>query len=144
MLIIDRLHPSNAHLLETFLLVQGGLAAVTEFRLARQKDDWLAHPHTYALIALWGDHPAGLAVAVLVPKADARLGFLFVDELMVLPEYQRRGVATALLTQVEQLAQSFGLAGVRLLARPENDAARALYQRMGFHESASLLCEKRW
>jgi aminoglycoside 3-N-acetyltransferase I len=143
MLIIDRLHPSNAHLLETFFLLQGGLPAVAEFRASRRNEDWLAQPHTYALIALWGDHPAGYAVAVRLPKADARRGFLFVDELLVLPQFRRQGVATGLLGHIEQLARTLGLAGVRLLARPENEAARGLYQRAGFQESASLFCEKR-
>jgi ribosomal protein S18 acetylase RimI-like enzyme len=88
--------------------------------------------------------PAGAAVAVRVPKLDGRRGFLFLDELAVLPEHRRRGVAQALLRQVEALARGLGLAGVRLLARPENEAARRLYARQGYAESESIFCEKKF
>ena len=47
--------------------------------------------------------PAGLAAAARLPKADARGGFLFVDELMVLPAYRRQGVARALLEYIMHL-----------------------------------------
>jgi ribosomal protein S18 acetylase RimI-like enzyme len=62
----------------------------------------------------------------------------------VLPEFRRRGVARALLARVEQLARELGLAGVRLLVRPENEAARRLYAALGYQMSASTFCEKRF
>ncbi|MCC6190688.1 MAG: GNAT family N-acetyltransferase [Anaerolineales bacterium] len=106
-------------------------------------------PEAWALEAAWvlaaelEGQPVGVAVVVPIPKLDARRGFLFVDELSVLPAYRRQGVARALLAHVEQLARDLSLAGVRLLARPENAAARRLYARLGYQLNDSVFCEKR-
>jgi ribosomal protein S18 acetylase RimI-like enzyme len=98
----------------------------------------------WVLAAEVDGQPAGIAVAVRVPKLDGRRGFLFVDELVVLPEQRRRGVGQALLGRVEAVARELGLAGVRLLARAENEAARRLYARQGYTESESVFCEKKF
>jgi ribosomal protein S18 acetylase RimI-like enzyme len=83
----------------------------------------------------------GYAVAVRIPKLDARMGFLFVDELYVLPSYRRRGVARRMISHVQSLAREEGLAGVRLLVRPENGPARALYRGCAFQEQESFFCQ---
>jgi ribosomal protein S18 acetylase RimI-like enzyme len=97
----------------------------------------------WTLLATWNAEPAGYAAVCRIPKADARAGFLFIDELHVRQAYRRRGIARALLAHVEGLAQELGLAGVRLLARPENSAARRLYRSAGFAEGPSIFYEKR-
>jgi len=97
----------------------------------------------WVLLARVDGEPAGYALTCRVPKLDQRLGFLFVDELYVLREHRRRGVATALMREVQTLAQELGLAGVRLLVRTENAPARRLYQRLGFVEHSNLFCEWR-
>ena len=95
----------------------------------------------WVLLALVEGAPAGYAAVCRIPKLDARAGFLFVDELYVLAPYRRQGVATALLDHTCRLARELGLAGVRLLVRPDNVAARRLYRAVGFTESPSLFCE---
>jgi ribosomal protein S18 acetylase RimI-like enzyme len=138
---ILRLTPHDAALLEAFLLADGGEAAVAGLRAARARHDLLAADTFWLLLAVVDGQPAGLAAVARVPKADARGGFLFVDELTVLPAYRHQGVATALLRQVIDTAAALGLAGVRLLVRPENAAARRLYAALGFDEHATLLCQ---
>jgi ribosomal protein S18 acetylase RimI-like enzyme len=83
----------------------------------------------------------GYALAVRIPKLDHRIGFVFVDELYVLRAYRRRGVARELLDAVHGLARRDGYAGVRLLVRPSNAAARALYRRLDYTEHEAILCE---
>jgi aminoglycoside 3-N-acetyltransferase I len=141
-LAITRLTPTTAALAEAFLQAEGGPAAVAGLRASRAVYDLLASDSFWLLLARVDDQPAGLAAAARLPKADARAGFLFVDELTVLPAYRRRGVATALLRHTLALAAELGLAGVRLLVRPENEAARRLYRALGFDESATVLCER--
>jgi len=68
---------------------------------------------------------------------------LYVDELYVLQAYRRQGVGRALFEQLSRLARDQGLAGLRLLVRPENESARRFYQSLGFGESNTILCEKR-
>jgi aminoglycoside 3-N-acetyltransferase I len=137
-LSIVRVTGAEAPLLEAFLHAEGGEAAVAGLRAARARYDLLASDSFWLLLARVDGEPAGLAAVARLPKADARAGFLFVDELNVLPEFRRRGVATALLRHTLAFAAELGLAGVRLLVRPENEAARQLYRSLGFDESATV------
>ena len=138
-----RITQDKAALLESFLRAQGGDAAVEGLRVSRETYDLLASDSFWLVMALVDGEPAGLATVARLPKADARVGFLFVDELMVLPRFRRRGVARALLGHVIEMAVEMGLAGVRLLVRPENEAARALYRSAVFGESGTIFCERR-
>jgi ribosomal protein S18 acetylase RimI-like enzyme len=56
----------------------------------------------------------------------------YVDALAVDPAFRRRGVATALLADAEELAARDGLAGVALDTGLSNRAAQALYEAYGF------------
>jgi len=97
----------------------------------------------WILLAIAGDRPVGLAVLVRIPKLDDRVGFLYLDEIHVLAPWRRRGIGTRLIGRALEIAASNCLAGIRLLARPENAAARASYERWGFTASESLLYERR-
>jgi ribosomal protein S18 acetylase RimI-like enzyme len=103
--------------------------------------DWMRSESCLFLLGLVGKEPAGYALAVRIPKADERAGFLFVDELYVLPAFRRRGVARSLLRRLQALSREMGLAGIRLLVRPENAGARALYRSLGFAERETLFGE---
>ena len=59
---------------------------------------------------------------------------LYVDALAVAPEFRRRGVARALLTEAEQVARTAGLAGVALDTGLHNAPARSLYEGFGYRQ----------
>jgi ribosomal protein S18 acetylase RimI-like enzyme len=105
--------------------------------------DALASDSVWFLLAYSDDRAAGLAVLTRVPKLDGRVGFLYLDELHVLAEHRRRGIGTALIGSAVDLARELGLTGIRLLTRPDNEAARALYESLGFHASETLLYQIR-
>jgi ribosomal protein S18 acetylase RimI-like enzyme len=84
----------------------------------------------------------GYVAAARIPKTDARIGFLFIDELYVLCGYRRQGHATRLLEMAVTHAMNLRLGGVRLLVDPENAAARQLYQKLGLIERILILCER--
>lgn len=100
-------------------------------------------PTTWILLAIADDLPAGLAILVRIPKLDDRIGFLYLDELHVLAPWRRRGIGTRLINRTFEIASSHRLAGIRLLARPENAAARASYERWGFAATENLLYQRR-
>jgi len=127
----DRAEETNASAEE----VRSGAAS------ALRAYDFLASDAFWVVLAHVGGEPAGLAHACRIPKVDERTGFLYVDEVYVAPAHRRKGVGVALLRRVKQLSEELGLAGVRLLVRPENDAARALYRRAGFQEYPTMLCQ---
>lgn len=116
--------------------------AVADVQQSRKRFDFLNSDSFWTLVAVVGGTPVGYAAVCRIPKADVRAGFLFVDELHVLQSFRRRGVATALLKHTVRLADELGLAGVRLLVRPENKAARHLYRAAGFSESPTLFCQR--
>lgn len=96
------------------------------------------------LIAFYGDQPAGLFILTRIPKLDARLGFLYLDELHVVHELRRHGIGQALLQHCIKLAEKLGLAGIRLLARIDNKAARCLYESAGFRGNETMLYQFRF
>ncbi len=115
--------------------------AEAELRQSLAHYDLLRSDAFWLFLAQVEDRAVGYAAVVRIPKGDARHGFLYVDELYVLKAYRQRGVATSLLEAVRNLAEQEGYAGVRLLVRPSNAAARALYQHLGYVEYKTILCE---
>jgi ribosomal protein S18 acetylase RimI-like enzyme len=66
----------------------------------------------------------------------------FVTELFVKPEARRRGLGRRLLeATLEQLRQR-GANTVHLMVRPDNQRARALYERLGFEVSPRVMMTK--
>lgn len=91
------------------------------------------------LLALFDGEPVGYAAFVRISKLDQRVGFLYLDELHVLDEYRRRGVGTALLGEAFALVNRLGLAGIRLLTRPQNSSAQRFYEKHGFSGDRAIL-----
>ena len=54
--------------------------------------------------------------------------------LIVLPEYRRRGIASALLAEAETWAKDTGAAGIRLDSGAERAPAHACYREAGYTE----------
>ena len=57
---------------------------------------------------------------------------LHINNLAVVPECRRQGVASALLRRVTEEAARFGIRRTMLEVRRSNTAARQLYERFGF------------
>lgn len=58
---------------------------------------------------------------------------IFIDEMVISPEFQGQGIGTKLLKGVIQEAQTKGIP-VRLRVFRENTAAHVLYERLGFKD----------
>jgi [ribosomal protein S18]-alanine N-acetyltransferase len=57
---------------------------------------------------------------------------LHINNLAVVPEFRRQGIATALLRRVMDEAARFGIRRTMLEVRQSNTPARQLYERFGF------------
>ena len=84
-----------------------------------------AAPYTF-YVAVNGDDPVGYIGAYLTGDE------LNLTNLAVFPLWRKRGVGTALLREVMNLAAGRGLYGVTLEVRESNLAAIALYRKFGF------------
>ncbi|USZ67449.1 GNAT family N-acetyltransferase [Halorussus salilacus] len=80
------------------------------------------------LVTTDGDDPVGYLVAF----HDGEAGY--VAELVVAPECRREGRARRLLGAAFDRLRESGCSRVRLAVHPENDAARRLYESLGFEE----------
>ncbi len=68
-------------------------------------------------------------VTLLSTRSPQRVN---VANVAILPEYRRRGIARALMEEVEKEARQRGAAEIRLQVARDNDAALKLYQSMGY------------
>ena len=85
------------------------------------------------------ENPSCLYLAAL--EGDTLLGYIgvqtvldegYINNVAVRPEYRRRGIASALISLLIEQAREIGLAFLTLEVRASNDAARALYEKLGF------------
>ena len=74
------------------------------------------------------DTPVGYLVAFHDDEAA------YVAEIVVAPEYRREGRARRLLVAAFDRLRESGCSRIRLAVHPDNDAARSLYESLGFEE----------
>jgi GNAT superfamily N-acetyltransferase len=91
----------------------------------------LADRRTLMLVAFDGEQPVGLVLAHELPRRHGDRAKLFVYEVDVAESHQRRGIASALLSRLADLARERGIRIGFVLADPGNGPANALYRRVG-------------
>jgi len=69
----------------------------------------------------------GVAALEVEGKERGRIHWVY-----ILPEYQRRGIGTALVSYVEQEAREIGLKRLRLLTVEQADWAVSFYKKLGY------------
>lgn len=78
------------------------------------------------------DRPAGFASAVEVFHPDKR-GELFLNEIDVIERERRRGVARALIEELQQIGRELGCVNMWVLTDENNAPAMGLYRTTGGH-----------
>ncbi|UPW00899.1 GNAT family N-acetyltransferase [Halorussus gelatinilyticus] len=116
------------------------LARPADRATLREIQTYLREPNP-ALLAYAIDGPPVVLVSA-TPDGDLA-GYLvalhdgetsYVAEIAVAPAYRREGRARRLLAGAFDLLRERDCATIRLSVRPDNDAARRLYESMGFEE----------
>jgi ribosomal protein S18 acetylase RimI-like enzyme len=93
-------------------------------------DAFLASAGHHLLVAYEGEQPVGFVSGVELLHPDKGRE-LFLYELGVDEEHRRRGIATALVDALAELARERGCYGMWVLTEPENAAALATYRAAG-------------
>jgi GNAT superfamily N-acetyltransferase len=90
------------------------------------------------LVAEMGDERAGLlTMFTSVPERepDEPSGsYALIADLVVLPEFRRRRIASALVREAEVIARSSGAPVIRLEVMAGNESARSFYERLGWRD----------
>jgi aminoglycoside 6'-N-acetyltransferase I len=94
-------------------------------------DSLLADPRTLMLVAFDGERPVGFVLAHELPRRHGDPAKLFLYEVDVAESYRRRGIASALLAQLAELARERGIRTGFVLTEPDNGPANALYRSAG-------------
>ncbi len=90
------------------------------------------------VVALDQGEVIGFASGTVLMHPDKPTQF-FVNEVSVHEDYQRRGIATRMCKRIFDLARERGCEGIWLGVQVKNDAARALYRKIGARETKGLV-----
>jgi GNAT superfamily N-acetyltransferase len=100
----------------------------------------VANPiHGRAAIIRSGDVPVGYAVLCYGFSLEFCGRDGFIDEFYVAPEHRGRGIASAALARLADLARGDGIEALHLEVMDGNDRAARLYRRHGWEQRASRL-----
>lgn len=91
----------------------------------------LADPRTLMLVAFDAERPVGLVLAHELPRRHGVPAKLFVYEADVAESHRRRGIASALLARLAELARERRIPAGFVLTEPDNGSANALYRSAG-------------
>jgi aminoglycoside 3-N-acetyltransferase I len=94
----------------------------------------LARSDVFALAALDGAAVVGGLVAYTLPKLEQPRSEVYLYDLAVAGSHRRRGIATALIRHLQALARAAGAWVVYVQADHGDDAAIALYSKLGVRE----------
>jgi ribosomal protein S18 acetylase RimI-like enzyme len=91
----------------------------------------LADPRTLMLVAFDGERAVGFVLAHELPRRHGDRAKLFVYEVDVAETHRRRGIASALLARLAELARERDIRAGFVLTEPDNGPANALYRNVG-------------
>lgn len=97
---------------------------------------FLADEDTILLVAFERGGPIGFVLAYVLRRRHGDARQLFVYEVDVVASHRRRGVATALLGELESLAVAGGIRRGFVLTERENVSAMGLYRSVGGREAS--------
>jgi ribosomal protein S18 acetylase RimI-like enzyme len=102
-----------------------GVAGGVDLALAQGSPAWL-------WLAEREGRPVGVFLANRIVSVERGGATLWIEELYVVPEARRQGVARAMLERVFETARRSGIRAVDLEVVPTQAAAFALYRSLGF------------
>ena len=98
--------------------------------IASAVERFVADPNHHLLLAYAGEGPVGFVSGVEMTHPDKGTE-MFLYELAVDEDYRRRGVGSALVEALADLARTKGCYDVWVLTEEDNEAAVATYRRAG-------------
>lgn len=110
----------------------GGGAALPDAVKENLVPALLACPNAFSFLAYIDARPAGLLNGFIALSTFRAQPLFNVHDVVVLPEFRRRGVAQQLFLAAERFARERGCCKLTLEVLEGNSGARALYGELGF------------
>ena len=95
---------------------------------------WLGNSNHIALVALDSGVVVGGLTAYVLDKLEQARREVYIYDLAVAQEHRRLGIATALIGRLKEIARELGAYVIFVQADLGDDAAIALYERLGARE----------
>lgn len=116
---------------------------VTQANIARTLQESVQHPEKVQLIAFdLANTVIGYSLLVFYWSNELGGNVIFIDELLIASTHRGQGIATQFFSWLEEAYRTRAVA-LMLETTPDNDRARALYQRLGFQRYKNLHLIKR-
>jgi aminoglycoside 3-N-acetyltransferase I len=136
---IRRLGPADVGLLRKLNVLFGEAFADPEtYGAAPPRDAYveslLAKDHVAVVAALAGDEVLGGLVAYELDKFESERREVYIYDLAVAEKHRRRGIATALIGHLREIARSRGASVIYVQADYGDEPAIALYEKLGVRE----------
>lgn len=136
---IRTLAPADVPVLEGMLAMFGeAFGEPDTYGAARPRaaylEQLLASPQFIALAALQGGEVAGGLAAYVLPKFEQERSEVYIYDLAVAEPHRRRGIATALIRELQAVAARRGAWVIYVQADHGDDPAIALYTGLGSRE----------
>lgn len=136
---VHRLRPGDDARFAAMLdLFAEAFADVQSYATARPgqayRDDLLAREDVHVLVAVAGTAVIGALVAYELRKFEQERSEVYIYDLAVAEAWRRRGVATAIITTLKEIAKARGAWVVYVQADYGDDPAVALYTKLGTRE----------
>jgi len=137
---IHRLAPGDLDTMNAMLALFGDAFEEPDTYTAARPDaeytrKLLASGSFIALAALFEERVVGALAAYELQKFEQARSEIYIYDLAVAEAYRRRGIATALIERVRQIAAERGAWVVVIQADQGDDAAIALYDKLGKREA---------
>lgn len=133
---VRRLEPGEGSMLREMLAVFAEAFGEGDAYLAAiPKDDYLARllakPHIVAIAGLVGDRVVGGIVAYVLDKFEQDRREVYIYDLAVAEAYRRRGIARAMIAELQQVASALDAFVIFVQADIEDAPAIELYRSIG-------------
>ncbi|HXW77524.1 MAG TPA: GNAT family N-acetyltransferase [Candidatus Eremiobacteraceae bacterium] len=109
-------------------------AAAREFLTRR-----LSERGSLLLLARWDGAPAGLARAFETYGSIALRPLWILEDLYVIPDLRKHGIASALIERAQAEAKARGASAITLETAATNATAQRLYERLGYARERTFI-----
>jgi ribosomal protein S18 acetylase RimI-like enzyme len=121
--------------------LRDAMPAMARVSFERLVDFVYAQPHVILVAEEDGERRGFLLLLDAMPDEVTLAPQAFIAYMAVEPEARRRGIAAALMAEVERIARERKLPNIAMMVTEENEAARRVYERAGFVTERRLMCK---